>query len=95
MTAPTTCAPPLGSSSDTSPEAERFQIEGYRRMSAADKLRIVRQLNLSVQAMALLRLRETYPGADERALRLHLASLWLPAATMRAVFDWDPDREGL
>lgn len=80
--------------SDTSAEAERFQIEGYRRMSSAEKLHCVQQLNLAVQQMALIRLEEQYPKDTERQRRLRLASLWHPAELMREAFGWDPEVEG-
>ena len=42
--------------SDTSPEAERFLIEGYRRMSASDKLNRVFSLNRMIEQLQRARL---------------------------------------
>ncbi len=80
---------------DTAPQVEAILVEGYRRMSATDKLRQVADLTRSCQQVALAGIRGRH-GADlaERELRLRLASLWLDRATMVAAFGWDPDREG-
>ncbi len=79
---------------DTDPKTEALLIEGYRRMSAAQKLERVRQLTHAVQQLALSDIRRKHPGASERELQLRLASRWLDAETMRRAFGWDPAREG-
>lgn len=76
---------------DTSAKAEQFLIEGYRRMSPAQKLARVRGLTQAVQQLALARIRQQHPHADERELRLRLASLWLTREQMIAAFGWDPE----
>ncbi|HUP42826.1 MAG TPA: hypothetical protein VM599_06410 [Thermoanaerobaculia bacterium] len=82
-------------SSDTSPDAETVQIEGYRRMTPAQKARIVEDLNLAVRQMAAARIRSRYgPDLPERELRLRLAALWLDRETMIRAFGWDPEKEG-
>ena len=79
---------------DTSLEAEAILIQGYRRMSPAQKLRRVEDLTHTVQLVALARIRAQYPNASKRELKLRLASLWLDAETMRTVFGWDPSVQG-
>ncbi len=79
---------------DTSPEAEAILIEGYRRMSPSQKLQRVLDLNRTVQILALARIREQYPEANAREVKLRLASLWIDAKIMRSVFGWDPELEG-
>lgn len=79
---------------DTSPEAERVLVEGYRRMSPARKFGRVRDLNWTLQQLALADLRARFPGDDERTIRLRLASRTLDRATMIAAFGWDPDEYG-
>lgn len=79
---------------DTHPDAERVLVEGYRRMSAAAKLKRVVALTQGVQQMALARLRAEYPEATERELQLRLAALWLDDELMRRAFDWDPEARG-
>ncbi len=80
---------------DTAPGAEAVLVEGYRRMSAAEKLRRVADLNEAILDLAAARIRGQY-GQDvpERELRLRLASLWLDRDTMRRVFGWDPEEKG-
>ncbi len=81
--------------SDTSPAAERWLIEGYRRMSPRRKLERVTALNRALEQLQRARLRAEYgPGLSERELRLRLAALRLPRAVMRKVFGWDPEEEG-
>lgn len=64
---------------DTHPEVERLQIEGWRRMTPAQKLRRVADLNAAVREFAAARIRQEQPGISEDELRLELARLWLPA----------------
>jgi hypothetical protein len=80
--------------SDTSPEAEKILIEGYRRMPPSRKMKQVLDLNRTVELFALADIRRQHPAADERELRLRLGSRWLDRETMCRVFGWDPDIEG-
>lgn len=79
---------------DTHPDVHRKLIEAYRRMTPAQKLERVQQMNETVLQLAAARIEREYPGIDERELRLRLASLWLDAETMRRAFGWDPDVRG-
>ncbi|MDD5308615.1 MAG: hypothetical protein PHU25_14955 [Deltaproteobacteria bacterium] len=80
---------------DTARSAEAFIVEGYRRMSAAEKLRRVADLNEAILGLAAARIRSQYgPNIEERELRLRLASLWLDRETMMRVFGWDPEEKG-
>ena len=79
---------------DTSPEAERVLIEGYRKMPAWQKLQQVQELNQLAQQLALLDIRRQHPNASERELQLRLASRWLEPELMRQAFGWDPEVEG-
>jgi hypothetical protein len=80
--------------SDTDPRIEALMLERYRRMSAAQKLAIVDGLSVMVQELALADIRRRHPEAGARELTLRLASRRLDRATMRRVFDWDPDLMG-
>lgn len=82
------------SSLDTSPAAQAFLIEGFRRMSPQRKLERVREMTRAAQQMALARLRVQYPDATDRELSLRLASLWLPRELMIRAFGWDPVQRG-
>lgn len=82
--------------SDTSADAERVMIDGFRRMSPAQKLERVAALNRALVDLATARLRRQYgPSMSPRELRLRLAALRLDADTMRKAFDWDPATHGL
>ena len=81
--------------SDTSPDAERVLIAGYRRMAPADKLRRVVALNRAVEQLARARLRQRYgPDIPERELRLRLGALRLGRSVMIDAFGWDPREHG-
>jgi hypothetical protein len=79
---------------DMDPEAERILIEGYRRMSAAAKLRLVCELTERERSLALADIRRRYPDASPRECQLRMASRWNDADLMRKAFGWDPDKEG-
>jgi hypothetical protein len=68
-----------------------MMIEGYRRMSPAEKLQKVEQMNEAVLQLAAARIRKDHPGIDERELRLRLASRWLGRDLMTRAFGWDPE----
>ncbi|MFN0108359.1 MAG: hypothetical protein ACKVZH_05845 [Blastocatellia bacterium] len=79
---------------DTPPEIERIIIEGYRRMSAAQKLQIMQDLQQSARLLALGEIRRQHPQASERELQLRLASRWIEPEMMHKAFGWNPDVEG-
>ena len=78
---------------DTHPAARRVIVEGYRRMSPAEKIRCVDEMTKTVQQMALARIRRQYPNSSKREQQLRLASLWLDRETMIKAFEWDPEME--
>ena len=77
-----------GVPSDTNPKVEAFIVEGYRRMSAAQKMARVTELTRAVQQLALADIRRRYPTADMREQSLRLASRWLEPELMRRAFNW-------
>lgn len=85
----------LSAGEDTPPEVRAMMIEGYRRMSPAEKLQRVVDLNRAVESLARARIRKQYgPNLSEREENLRLASLYLDRDTMIRVFGWDPRVEG-
>lgn len=80
--------------SDTSPEARRFLVEGYRRMSPADKLARVVSLNVALEQLQRARITAQYGEIPEREMRLRLGALRLGRETMVRVFGWDPEEMG-
>ena len=79
---------------DTDPETEAILIEGYRRMSAWKKIQQVCELSELVRELAKNDIRRRYPEADEREVKLRMASRWIEPELMRKAFGWDPDKEG-
>ncbi|MFN0087812.1 MAG: hypothetical protein ACKVX9_20640 [Blastocatellia bacterium] len=81
-------------SSDTPPEIEKIVMDGYRGMSAAQKLQIMQDLIRAASLLALSDIRQRYPNVDARELKLRLASRRIEPELMRKAFGWDPDVEG-
>jgi hypothetical protein len=81
--------------SDTPPAVERVLIEGFRRMTPAEKLQRVVALNRAVEQLASAGLRYRHGDMTERERRLRLAALRLDAELMRDAFGWDPQVHGL
>ena len=81
-------------SPDTAPAIERILIEGYRRMPVGEKLRRVFEMTEFLRGLALTDIRRRHPHADDRELRLRLASRMLGPRLMREAFGWDPEQEG-
>ena len=83
-----------GPTNDTHPKIEAFLIEGYRKMTPAQKLERVRSLTRAVQELALLDVRRRHPDADEREQALRVASRWIEPELMVRAFGWDVRSEG-
>jgi hypothetical protein len=83
--------PPL---SDTSPAAQQFLDEGYRRMSPTEKLQRVASLNRTLVKLAAARIRAQYGDVPEEEMRLRLAALRLGRDRMIEMFGWDPEERG-
>jgi hypothetical protein len=85
----------VAAAEDTPPEVQAMMIAGYRRMSPAEKLQRVVDLNRAVENLARARLRAQYgPNLSEREENLRLAALHLDRETMIRAFGWDPEVEG-
>jgi hypothetical protein len=80
--------------SDTSPEAQRFLSEGYRRMTPTQKLQRVASLNRALVMLQRARIRVEYGDIPEAEMHLRLGALRLGRETMVKVFGWDPDEKG-
>ena len=83
-----------GAPSDTHPAIEAMLVEGYRRMTPAQKLERVRALTRAVQELALADVRRRHPGADEREQALRVASRWIEPELMSHAFGWDVEANG-
>lgn len=81
-------------SADTDPAVEERQIEAWRAMTPAEKLRIVSELVRASEELALAGVKLRHPGRSERELALRVAALRLDRDTMIRWLGWDPAREG-
>lgn len=79
---------------DTTPEAWAKQFELYRRMTPAQKARLVREVTLAANAFALAGLRQRHPNANEAELLLRLAVLRLGEELVARAYNWRPPRDG-
>jgi hypothetical protein len=73
-------------SADTSPEAERLQIELWRRMSPVKKKSPVNGLSRSALELSLAGIRLRHPGASEHECWLRLALLTLGRSVASRVY---------
>jgi len=62
-------------SRDTSPEAAALQLEAYRRMGPAGRLKLAFELSDFTHAMALAGIRARHPGLSEAEAYAKLAEL--------------------
>lgn len=76
---------------DTSEQADRLQFELWRRMSLQQRIELFRDINDSVQEMALIGIQHRYPDASEEERFLRLAATRLDRETMIRVYAWDPE----
>jgi len=76
--------------SDTSPEAERVQIEGLRSLPVWRKFELVSELTVTVRQFALAGLRERFPNASPGELDRRLATLCLGPELAERVYGPEP-----
>lgn len=85
---------PRSGPSDTSPEIEAMQIEGYRRMTGEQRIARVLDMNRTVDALAAAGIRERHGEISDRELRIRIAALRYPRELLIAAVGWDPEVEG-
>lgn len=78
---------------DTDRKVQAFLIEGWR-MSEAERLQKVFELNRLLVKLMEAEVRHRHPNADEREIRLRVASRWLPPELMQKAFGWNPKERG-
>jgi hypothetical protein len=71
---------------DTSREVERRQVEGWRRMSPADKAAVVTGLTRTVYALTRAGVRHRHPEASPRERFLRVALITLGPALAVAAY---------
>lgn len=79
---------------DTTTDVEMRMVDRWRAMPAWRRFEQVAELNAGCDRMAELGVRQRYPSADEREVRLRLLALKLGRDLMVDVYGWDPDVEG-
>lgn len=73
-------------SRDTTPAAERRQIELWRRMSSVEKAALVTHATEDALTLAFAGIRQRHPGASKRECFLRLAEMRLGASRVRTVY---------
>lgn len=81
-------------SPDTHPKIEQMLIEGYRKMSAAEKFRHIEEMFRCAEILATADIKARHPDADERERRLRVASRRIPPELMKKAFNWDVAEKG-
>lgn len=79
---------------DTTEEVDRRQFDLWREMPDWRKFLLFGELCDSAKAMAEAGLRERYPDADDREIKMRLAATWLDRPTMIKFYGWDPLEHG-
>jgi hypothetical protein len=79
---------------DTDRKVQALLIEGYKRMSEAERLQKVFELNRLLVKLMEAEVRHRHQNADERETRLRVASRWLPSELMQKAFGWNPKERG-
>jgi hypothetical protein len=77
---------------DTSPDAQRLQIEAWRRMSPSEKAAVVTGLTRAVHRLAVAGVRQRYPHASPREQFLRLAIVLHGPELARSAY---PEIDGL
>ena len=72
--------------SDTAADIERLQIEGWRRMSAAERAATVTALTRAAFEMTKVGIRHRHPGESEDSYRTRLAEILFGSELARHVF---------
>lgn len=72
---------------DTRPEVRAVLLEGYRRMTASEKMRRVVELNRAVKAFALAGIRARHGPISDREAELRFAELTLGVDVVARVLD--------
>ena len=75
---------------DTDPEIDAKLFAHYRAIGPAGRAQRFNAVCNYAAALALAGLRIRHPEADDRELRLRLASTYIDAETMRAAYGWAP-----
>jgi hypothetical protein len=78
---------------DTHPAILSRMIEGYRRMTPAEKLARCGDLSTAVRQLAAARIRAEHPEASERDIVIRVARLLYPVDLISRASSLEPPRE--
>jgi len=76
---------------DTSPEAEEVLLDLLRRKTAAEKMRMVNQLNTRMRRAVLCGLQQRHPQMTEKQLKRKLADILLGEELATKVYGKFPE----
>ncbi len=84
----------ISGKSDTHPIMESILIEGYRKMSPAQKFKMAMEMSEAVRTLAKTGILKRHPGISDEELRKRLGALLLGRELSIKVNGWDPESEG-
>jgi len=81
-------------SPDTTPDAQRMQIELMRRLSPAQKLSLAFALTDTMRDLIRADLQQRFPYADATEIRRRFIARVLPREDVIRAYGFDPQAEG-
>ena len=81
-------------SPDTTPDAQRKQIELMRRLSGSEKLACAFRLTDTMRGLILVELQQRFPDADASEIRRRFIARVLPREDVIRAYGFDPKLEG-
>jgi hypothetical protein len=81
-------------SPDTTPDAQRKQVELLRRLSPSQKLSLAFALTDTMRELILADLRHRFPRADEAEIRRRFIARVLSREDVIRAYGFDPKTEG-
>jgi len=79
---------------DTAEQVADMQVECWRRMTPAEKLAVVHELNQACEALSVAGVRMRNPDASDDDVRLRVIALRLGRTLSIAAYGWDPHVKG-
>ena len=81
-------------SPDTTPDAQRTQIELMRRLTPSQRLSLAFALTDTMRDLILANLHQQFPQANDTEIRRRFIARVLPRAEVIRVYGFDPRAEG-
>jgi len=81
-------------SPDTTPEAQRMQIELMRKLSPEQKLSLAFNLTETLRKLVLADIHHRFPHADTEEIRRRFIARVLPREDVIRAYGFDPKAEG-